>query len=55
VKYVLFVMFAESVAREAAEVFATGDPFVHNGKASSWSVRARRDVLAELPGENIAR
>jgi uncharacterized protein len=31
--------------REAAEEFASGDPFVLNGVVAQWSIRPWREVL----------
>lgn len=36
-------------SREAAEAFAAGDPFVLNGKVTSWDMREWNDVLAQTP------
>jgi uncharacterized protein len=33
-------------SREAAEAFATGDPFVQNGKVLHWSIREWNNMLA---------
>jgi uncharacterized protein YciI len=33
--------------REAAEKFATGDPFVANGVVGNWYVREWNEILAE--------
>ncbi len=34
-------------SREAAEEFASGDPFVHHGVVSSWYVREWREVTPD--------
>ena len=34
--------------REAAEEFATGDPFVLNGVVRNWYVREWNEILADL-------
>jgi uncharacterized protein len=33
-------------SQEAAEEFANGDPFVHNGKVLQWSIREWNNMLA---------
>ena len=36
-------------SREAAEAFATGDPFVLNGVVRSWEIREWNEILTEAP------
>ena len=36
-------------SREAAEAFATGDPFVLNGVVRSWEIREWNEMLTEAP------
>jgi hypothetical protein len=45
IRYVVFYESGDlSLAQEAAEEFASGDPFVLNGVVSKWYIREWREV-----------